>query len=95
MPGYFIGYIVLVIFLFPSGFAPNYATLVVTRFFGGGASSVTINLVGGSICDIWAGEHGRSLPMSLFGWTSVIGIALGPFVGSAIQAINRPEPWRW
>ncbi|KAK2799576.1 hypothetical protein FQN50_008414 [Emmonsiellopsis sp. PD_5] len=73
----------------------NFATLVVTRFFGGGASSVSINIVGGSISDVWRGAKARSLPMSLFGFTSVIGIALGPFIGSAIQTIHKKDPWRW
>ncbi|KAG9616508.1 hypothetical protein KCU69_g23663, partial [Aureobasidium melanogenum] len=31
-------------------------------------------------------------PMSIFGWTSVVGIALGPFIGGAIQ---RNLNWRW
>ncbi|CAI7586491.1 unnamed protein product [Penicillium pancosmium] len=95
MPGYFVAYIILVISLFPSAFAKNFATLVVTRFFGGGASSVSINIVGGSISDVWFGEKARSLPMSIFGFTSVVGIALGPFIGSAIVQIPRSEPWRW
>ncbi|OGE47771.1 hypothetical protein PENARI_c037G05486 [Penicillium arizonense] len=95
MPGYFVAYIILVISLFPSAFAKNFATLVVTRFFGGGASSVSINIVGGSISDVWLGEHARSLPMSIFGFTSVVGIALGPFIGSAIVQIPKSEPWRW
>lgn len=95
MPGYFVAYIILIISLFPSAFAQNYATLVVTRFFGGGASSVSINIVGGSISDVWLGDKARSLPMSLFGFTSVIGIAMGPFIGSAIQAIHKDAPWRW
>ncbi|KAF2763865.1 putative MFS multidrug transporter [Teratosphaeria nubilosa] len=92
MPGYYASYILFLIWLIPSATAPNFATLVVTRFFGGGASSVSINLVGGSITDIWKGERDRSLPMSIFGMTSVIGIALGPFVGGAIiSGLN----WRW
>ncbi|KAJ5926407.1 hypothetical protein N7516_008180 [Penicillium verrucosum] len=95
MPGYFVAYVILVISLFPSAFAKNFATLVVTRFFGGGASSVSINIVGGSISDVWLGDHARSLPMSIFGFTSVVGIALGPFIGSAIVQIQRSEPWRW
>ncbi|KAI2945115.1 hypothetical protein CBS147321_4053 [Aspergillus niger] len=95
MPGYFVAYIILIISLFPSAFAQNYATLVVTRFFGGGASSVSINIVGGSISDVWYGDKARSLPMSLFGFTSVVGIALGPFIGSAIVAIHKTAPWRW
>lgn len=95
MPGYFGAYIVFVAFLFGSAFAQNYATLVVTRFFGGGASSVSINIVGGSIADVWKGDKARSLPMSLFGFTSVAGIALGPFVGSVIVQIHKSFPWRW
>ncbi|PYH43899.1 synaptic vesicle transporter [Aspergillus saccharolyticus JOP 1030-1] len=95
MPGYFVAYVLLIISLFPSAFAQNYATLVVTRFFGGGASSVSINIVGGSISDVWYGDQARSLPMSLFGLTSVIGIALGPFIGSAIVQIHKEDPWRW
>jgi MFS family permease len=33
--------------------------------------------------------------MSLFGFTSVVGIALGPFIGSAIVQIPKVDPWRW
>lgn len=92
MPGYFISYILFLIWLIPSATAPNFATLIVTRFFGGGASSVSINIVGGTITDIWRGEKARSIPMSIFGMTSVIGIALGPFVGGAAQTHLS---WRW
>jgi MFS family permease len=49
MPGYFGAYILFLIWLIPSATAPNFATLIVTRFFGGGASSVSINIVGGTI----------------------------------------------
>lgn len=66
-----------------------------TRFIGGGGSSVAINIVGGSIADIWRGDAARSLPMSIFGFTSVAGIALGPFVGSVILQIHKTDPWRW
>ncbi|KAF2162836.1 hypothetical protein M409DRAFT_68829 [Zasmidium cellare ATCC 36951] len=76
----------------PPALSPNFATILVTRFFGGGASSVAINIVGGTITDIWKGDKQRSLPMSIFGMTSVVGIALGPFIGGAIQSgLN----WRW
>ncbi|KAL1301638.1 hypothetical protein AAFC00_005861 [Neodothiora populina] len=92
MPGYFVSYVLFIIFLFPSAFGKNFATYVVTRFIGGGASSVSINIVGGTITDIWKGPNERSLPMSIFGMTSVVGIALGPFIGGAIQ---RNLNWRW
>ena len=76
MPGYFVSYIIFIIFLFPSAWAHGLATMVTTRFIGGGASSVSINIVGGTITDIWKGDRDRSLPMSIFGMTSVIGIAV-------------------
>lgn len=44
------------------------------------------------VADIWRGEKDRSIPMSIFGMTSVIGIALGPFVGGAAQTHLN---WRW
>lgn len=51
--------------------------------------------MGGSIADVWKGDKARSLPMSLFGFTSVAGIALGPFLGSVIVQIDKTDPWRW
>ncbi|KAL0263160.1 hypothetical protein SLS55_002137 [Diplodia seriata] len=92
MPGYFGSYIMFLIWMVPSAVAKNFATLIVTRFFDGGFSSVSINIVGGTITDIWRGDRDRSLPMSIFGLTSVVGIALGPFIGSAIAANMY---WRW
>ncbi|KAB8298341.1 hypothetical protein EYC80_002067 [Monilinia laxa] len=93
MPGYFGAYIVFLIFLIPCGVAQNFQTMVVCRFFGGGASSVAINIVGGTISDVWKGPQQRSLPLSLFGTTSVIGIALGPFVGGAITSTYLSFRW--
>lgn len=87
-----ISYIIFVVFLIPSAVADDFATIVTTRFFGSGASSVAINLVGGTLTDIWKGEAERSMPMSIFGMTSVVGIALGPFIGGAIQ---HGLEWHW
>ncbi|KAK8865569.1 hypothetical protein IAR55_000713 [Kwoniella newhampshirensis] len=95
MSGYFISYIIFLIFLVPSGIATDFATMITTRFFGGGASSVAINIVGGTIADIWKGPAERSVPMSIFGMTSVVGIALGPFVGGAIQTNETTIDWHW
>jgi len=92
MIGYFSSYILFIIWLFPQAFAQNFATMIVVRFFGGGASSIVINCVGGTITDIWETDEERSVPMSLYGMTSVVGIALGPFIGGAIQ---RNLDWRW
>lgn len=49
LPGYFGAYVLFCIWLIPSALSPNFATILVTRFFGGGASSVAINLVGESL----------------------------------------------
>lgn len=81
--------------LFPSAFAQNFATLVVTRFFGGGAAASTINIVGGSISDVWRGGVSRSHPLSLYVFSTVVGIALGPFIGGGLQRIHIGSPWRW
>ncbi|KXT03700.1 hypothetical protein AC578_5168 [Pseudocercospora eumusae] len=92
LPGYWAFYIMFTLWLFGSAYAPNFATILITRFFGGGASSVAITLVAGTITDIWKGDIERSLPISIFGITSVVGIALGPFVGGIIQNYLW---WRW
>ncbi|CAK1364949.1 unnamed protein product [Cercospora beticola] len=94
MPGYFAAYILFIIWLIPSALSPNFATILITRFFGGGASSVAITIVAGTITDIWKGDRARSTPMAVFGMTSVVGIALGPFVGGAIQSSSTLS-WRW
>jgi len=102
--GYFASYILFLIWLFPSAFAPNFAALVVTRFFGGGASSVSINIVGGTITDVWKGDKEWSIPMSIFGMTSIVGIALGLFIGRnsfgaflplASQSLYRNLGFQW
>ncbi|BFZ65259.1 hypothetical protein YB2330_006422 [Saitoella coloradoensis] len=89
---YFGSYIVFLIFLVPSAVAQNFQTLVVTRFFGGGASSTAINIIGGTITDLFLTDADRSLPMSIFGLSSVAGIALGPWFGGLIA---EPKGWRW
>lgn len=93
-PGYFVGYSILIISLFPSAFAHNFATLIVTRFFGGGAAASTINIVGGSISDVWRGSMARSHPMSVYIFSTTVGISLGPFIGGGLQRIHIGEPWR-
>ncbi|KAJ5107454.1 hypothetical protein N7456_004129 [Penicillium angulare] len=94
-PGYLVGYSLYWIWMFPSAFAPNFATLIVTRFFGGGAAASTINIVGGMIADIWPGGVARSRPMSLYVFSQITGISLGPFIGGGLQIIHIGNPWRW
>jgi MFS family permease len=95
MPVYGLGYALYIICLFPSAFAQNFATLIVTRFFGGGAAAATINIIGGTISDIWRGSVARSRPMSLYVFSGVAGIAIGPCIGGGLQRINIGTSWRW
>lgn len=95
MPGYGFGYAIYVICLFPSAFAQNFATMVVTRFFGGGAAAATINIIGGSISDLWRGSVARSRPMSLYVFAGVVGVAIGPCVGGGLNQIRIGTSWRW
>jgi predicted MFS family arabinose efflux permease len=66
MPGYFGAYILFLIWLIPSATAPYFVTLTVSRFFGGEASSVSINIIGGTITgrrlygNFWSGKDGWS-----------------------------------
>lgn len=92
MPGDFAAYILFVLWLIPLALSPNFGTILITRFFGGGSSPVALTIVAGTITDVWKGDRARSAPMAVFGMTSVVGIALGPFIGGAIQSgLN----WRW
>ncbi|KAI5303476.1 hypothetical protein KEM56_007504 [Ascosphaera pollenicola] len=95
MPGYFISYAILIAWMFGFAFAQNFATMVVTRGLGGGFSSVCNIIISGTITDIWAGERDRSMPTAWYILSSCIGIALGPFVGSMIQAVHQHDSWRW
>ena len=48
-------------------------------------------MIGGTVTDIWRGGRDRSIPMSIYALSSVVGIALGPFFGGAVQ---RNMSWR-
>ncbi|KAI5287872.1 hypothetical protein KEM54_005660 [Ascosphaera aggregata] len=95
MPGYFISYVILIAWMFGFAFAQNYASMVVTRGLGGGFSSACNIIISGTISDIWKGGRDRSAPTAWYVLSSCIGIALGPFVGSMIQAVHRDDSWRW
>ncbi|OJD36188.1 mfs multidrug transporter [Diplodia corticola] len=71
MPGYFGSYIMFLIWMVPSAVAKNFATLIITRFFDGGFSSVSINIP----AHVHLRPHVRRRHR-----------AGGPFIGSAIAA---------
>jgi MFS family permease len=79
--------ILFLMWLFQSAFASNFATLVIARFFGGGASAIVIHVVGSSITDIWKRDRDKSLLRSVSGMTSVVGISLGPLLGASSNGI--------
>jgi hypothetical protein len=68
---YFAAYLIFVISRFGSCFAQNYATIVVTPFFGGGGDGGATKIVGGSVADVWRGDAARSVPMLISGSASV------------------------
>lgn len=89
---FLISYFVLICFVIPQALAQNFATLIVTRFFAGGCVSIIANTVAAVICDIWEGDIGRTIPMSLFVTTYLVGSTLGPVIGAAIFEYLS---WRW
>ena len=79
-------------FIIPQALAQNFATLVVCRFFAGGCVSILANTVSAVICDIWEGDRGRTVPMSLFITAYLVGSTIGPVIGAAIFEFLS---WRW
>ncbi|EON62309.1 hypothetical protein W97_01530 [Coniosporium apollinis CBS 100218] len=90
--GYLASYFVFIILCLPQAFAKNFATLIVTRFFTGGAASILENITGGIVSDIWQGGKARSLPVNLYIWALLAGVTVGPVIGGGI--IHHLE-WRW
>jgi MFS family permease len=78
--------------LIPVGFAPNFATLVVTRFFTGGCVQLLANAVAGIISDVLETDRERSFPIGLYVTTYLVSTSMGPVIGSVIfQYLG----WRW
>ena len=89
---FLITYGTFLCFILPQALAHNFATLIVTRFFAGGCVSILANTVSAIICDVWEGDTGRTIPMSLFVTAYLVGSTVGPVIGAAIfQHLS----WRW
>lgn len=89
----FLGtYVVFLCFIIPQALAHNFATLIISRFFSGGCVSVLANTAAGLIGNIWVGERGRTIPMSLFVTAFLTGSSMGPVIGGVIYQFLS---WRW
>jgi DHA1 family multidrug resistance protein-like MFS transporter len=79
------------IFQIPCALAPNYATMVVFRFFAGFCCAVTFNSVG-IISDMWDPDY-QSWPVNTFALSAEAGANLGTIMGGYIFV--ETGNWRW
>lgn len=91
-PGYLVTYLIFISFVVPQAVAQNFATFIVCRFIAGCCGAVLQNATSGIIADIWAKATQRTLPMSLYIFTLLAGVSIGPVIGGAI--LQRLD-WRW
>lgn len=74
----------------PVALAPNFATIMVGRTFGGlslAGGSVTL----GMVADLWEADT-QQYAVACVVFSSVAGSVIGPLVGGFVQAFM---PWRW
>lgn len=91
-PGYLISYITFFAFVIPQAVAPNFATLIVCRFFAGCCGGVIQDVMDGIIADVWDGPVERSLPVTLYVLSLLVGVSFGPVFGGAVVSSLG---WRW
>lgn len=85
-------YALFVVFVFPQAFAPNFATLVVTRFFAGSFAGILQDIMDGIIADLWPEARGRSLPVTVYVLALLEGVTFGPVFGGLVASTLN---WRW
>jgi MFS family permease len=90
--GYLVCYVLFTIFVVPQALAPNFATLIVCRFIAGCCGGVLQDVMDGMIADVWAGAEHRSLPVTIYVFSLLAGVTLGPVIGGAIVSTMY---WRW
>lgn len=79
------------VFVMASGLAPNLASQLVFRFFGGVFAATPLTCAGGSISDLWNPLE-RTLTFPIFANAAFSGPILAPVVGGFVaQYLN----WRW
>lgn len=89
---YLATFVVFILFVVPQAVAKNFATEIVCRFIAGGCAVALSNCIASIICDIWEGEEGRAIPMSIWITCYLGGASLGPVFGASILEFL---PWRW
>ncbi|GAA5888892.1 hypothetical protein JCM6882_002892 [Rhodosporidiobolus microsporus] len=90
-PIYCISSLIYLIFFIPTAYGQNIATVIVSRFIAGFASSAGSTLVGGTMADLFL-THERGLPMSFFSFFAFIGMGIGPGVSGYVEYTVK---WRW
>jgi MFS family permease len=85
-------YAVLIIFTIPQAAARNFATLIVTRIITGACSGVLANISSGIVSDIWKAGRAKSFSTSLYIWSLLAGLSMGPVFGSLTVQYTT---WRW
>ncbi|KAI1350024.1 major facilitator superfamily domain-containing protein [Xylaria sp. FL0043] len=85
-------YFVFVILLIPIGLAPNFATLIVVRFFSGGCVPLTSDAVASITSNVFHGDKARSIPVALYVLIYLGATSLAPVIGAAILGSLS---WRW
>ena len=91
-PVFLVTYFFFVCSLIPVGLAPNFATLIVVRFFSGGCVQVLANAVAGITSNVFHGDRARSVPISLYVTTYLASTSMGPVIGSSVLQFLS---WRW
>lgn len=91
-PAFLLTYFIFTCFLIPIGFAQNFATLIICRFFSGGCTSLLANTAAGVASNMFDGYRERTIPMSSYIVCYMCGGSLGPVIGAAIL---QHLPWRW
>lgn len=90
---FLINYALFFIFIIPQAVAPNYQTLVVTRFFAGGFGELPTSAVASIIPDLWSEPKDRTLPVSLLNLAVMGGITIAPPIFAPV--IEYIDNWRW
>lgn len=85
-------YFFFICFLLPIGLAPNFATVIVFRFFSGGCVPLISDAVASVTSNVFLGDRARSVPVSLYVLAYLGATSLGPVIGAGILQFLH---WRW